>query len=308
MATSSIKLLQTLEFCRLFIFQRQTAFGNFNEPAISSANTVLQTLLSPPFRWPWNRVVTGFVCTPGQQDYVLFNWQPTVAVSVGYVLVDSNGNSQSVTTAGTTGGSIPTWNVTTGLTTTDGSAIWTNLGPIGLSNGSISYNFGWIEGASVKAQLPNDNRQVWKEISPKIWLGVDSARSRPHSISAQFLNETNGSVTFRIMPTPDQAYPVSITIQQPPPLFTKLDQTWSPVPDQYSHIYNWGLLSLLFMFADDPRFQFANQKFIAHLLSANQGLTDTERNIWLNNWQAVTGQQVSDALKMQQGIQGKGSL
>ena len=310
MALSSIKLLQTLEWAKRFIFQRPTAIGNFNEPAISSANTILQTIVGAPFVWPWNRAVIGFICTPGVQDYVVFNWQATTAIPVGYVLVDSNGNSQQVTTAGVTGTVIPTWNPTTGQTTVEsgmGGATWTNLGPIGLSNGATAYNFGWIESASVKATMPNTGTQEWKEISMKIGLGVDSVRSRPHSISAQFI-DANGNVTFRVMPTPDIAYPVSLTIQQKPPLFTNLNQTWAPIPDSYSHIYNWGLLSLLYMFSDDVRFQVANQKFIAHLLSANQGLSETERNIWLNNWQSVTSTQQILPMVIQQGFSGRQAI
>jgi hypothetical protein len=305
--SSSIKLVQTMAWARRFVFQRRLNFGNFNEPAISSANTILQTILGPPFSWPWNRAVTGFICTPGVQDYTIFNWQATTAITKGYVLVDSNGNSQSVTTGGTTGSSAPTWNVTTGGTTTDGSVTWTNLGHIGLSQGSQTYSFGWIETASVNVPLVNSNGTIWKEIETKNCLGVDSVAARPHDIAPQFI-DANGNITFRLMPSPDQAYQVSIAVQQRPALFTGVNQTWGNIPDSYSHLYNWGFLSLMFMFADDQRFQFANQKFIAHILSTNQGLSETERNIWLNNWQAVTGQQVMLPTTIQQGYAGRQAL
>jgi len=308
MAASSITLLQTIEWAKRFIFQRRTNFGNFNEPAISSANIVMQTILGPPFAWQWNRAVTGFICTPGQQDYTIFNWVLDSPVQIGYVLVDSNGNSQSVTTPGTTGSTVPTWNTVTGQITTDGTAVWTNNGPIGLSNGSTSYNFAWIETVSVKTcQSSSNTFNDWKEISPKVCLGTESGRARPHSIAAQF-QDANGNITFRLMPVPDKSYPVSIAIQQTPPLFTELSQSWSPIPDRYSHIYNWGFLSLMFMFADDARFQFANQKFIAHLLSSNHGLTETEINIMLNNWQAITGQQIVKSTDIQQSFTGRQAL
>lgn len=307
MASSSIKLLNTIEWAKRFIGQRQTALGNFNEPALTSANTVLQTIVGAPFAWPWNRAVIGFVCVPGQQDYTIFNWTASTNVSVGTVVVDSNGNSQIVTIAGETGSSIPTWNTTTGLTTVDNGVTWTNSGPIGLSNGSTNYSLGWIESASVKITIPNGGATVWKEIENKVCLGVDSVQSRPHDISAQFI-DANGNITFRLMPSPDKAYPVSITIQQRPTLLTGVNSTWSPIPDSYSHIYNWGFLALMYMFTDDTRAQFANQKFVAHLLSTNQGLTDTEKNIWLNSWQSVSGVQIVLPNNIQQGAQAKGAV
>jgi hypothetical protein len=306
MASSSIKLIDTLEWAKRFIFQRPTAQGKNNEPALTSANTILQTILGAPFAWRWNRAVTGFLCVPGQQDYTIFNWNASTQVALGTVFLDNNGNSQRVTVAGTTGSSYPTWNPTSGQTTTDGGVTWTNSGAVGLSGGVISYKFGWMETVSVKAQYQNSGEFAWKAIESSICLDLDSAQSRPHHIAAQ-LDDGQGNITFRLMPVPDQAYPVSITIQQKPTLLTSLNESWAPIPDEYSHIFNWGLLSLLYMYADDPRFQLAGQKFIAHLLSTHQGLTQTQINIFLNNWQYLTGQPITNTSTIQQGYSARGS-
>ena len=60
----------------------------------------------------------------------------TWASSTTYVtplikILDPTGNVQALTTAGTTGATPPAWNTTPGRTTTDGSAQWTNVGPLG---------------------------------------------------------------------------------------------------------------------------------------------------------------------------------
>jgi len=59
----------------------------------------------------------------------------------------------------------------------------------------------------------------------------------------------------------------------------------------------------MWAFADDPRFQWANQKFITHLLGRADGLTALERNIFLNRWDDLTGRQQAD---INQGIQARG--
>jgi len=41
------------------------------EPALSNANIIVQTVLGPPFRWPWNRAMYSFLCVAGVQDYVV---------------------------------------------------------------------------------------------------------------------------------------------------------------------------------------------------------------------------------------------
>lgn len=70
-----------------------------------------------------NFKLTLYVSNPG-------SWPGLTAVALGTTVVDSNGNTQVVTTAGSTGSSVPTWNVTTGGTTTDNTAVWTNLGAV----------------------------------------------------------------------------------------------------------------------------------------------------------------------------------
>jgi hypothetical protein len=306
-ANSTITLEQTCEWAKRFVFRRPLALGNFLEPAITSANLILQTIIGPPFAWRWNRAVTGFITTAGQQDYTVFNWSATTVVNTGYVLIDSNGFSQQVTTGGTTGSSQPSWNETIGQTTTDGGVTWTNMGSFSSTNLGTTYQFGWIENASIKDSNPNTCAFEWKPLSSKIDLSLDSAAARPNSISAEF-SDSNGNITFRLIPCPDKAYPVSITIQQKPSLITSLNGTWAPIPDEYSRLYNWGFLALMYLYADDARFQMANQKFIANLLSTSEGLTETEKNVVLNNWQQITGAPVVLVDNINQGRQGRINL
>lgn len=60
-------------------------------------------------------------------------WQPSIAYALGYRLVDPSGYVQIVTTAGTSGTSIPSFSMTLGLTTHDNGVVWTNLGFISVT-------------------------------------------------------------------------------------------------------------------------------------------------------------------------------
>jgi hypothetical protein len=77
----------------------------------------------------------------------------------GTLILDNNNNIEYVSTTGTSGGTIPTFNTTAGGPTTDGTVIWTNLGAIataalpvaGGASGIIIDNFvgsGALAGAS----------------------------------------------------------------------------------------------------------------------------------------------------------------
>lgn len=302
--TSKNTLLRTMEWAKKLNFGRRSALGGNLEPAVTSADITMQTILGAPFAWRWNRVVTGFVTTAGQQDYTLVNWQPSLVVQIGWLTVDDAGNSQKVTTAGTTSSTPPTWNHTKGTTTSEnsGTVVWTNLGPIGVPV-SQTFSLGWIETSSV--QDTDGQAPKWFEMTSEICLANDSAQDRPRFLAAQG-DDGNGGITFRVMPVPDASYPVAITLQQKPPVFTSVNQTWAPIPDEYARLYNWGFLSLMWLFADDPRFGAANQKFVGQLLSTSEGLTDTQRNIYLQGWQQITGQSITNNDKVSQGTQARG--
>ena len=201
---STIQLQSTVNWASSFIDFKVPTIGANNEPSITSANVVMQTILGPPFRWNWNRNNVVFPTVVGTQDY---------AITVGI----------------------------------DGAIV----------------TFGFIEAASATIA---------------------------------------GTITFRFLPVPDAIYTVSVQFQKKvPALFAALATTWTPIPDQYAYIYNYGLLALTMAYDDDPRFPLFNQKFIAHLLGAQQGLSETERNLFIDTWNLIARQEALMGIKTQQG-------
>ena len=267
-----------------------------NEPALSIANIVMQIILQIPFRWRWNRKVTGFICQPGVQDYLLGNWLKETNYAAGFRTIDSNGNSQRVTTAGTSGSDQPAWNPAANDTTNDNTIVWTNDGPI--PNGANFSTFYWIENATV-----NDlaTQQKWWSLAPKIDLELSAVQSRPMNIAAE-LDDGQGNITYRLMPPPDQAYPVAITLQQKPAVITKLSQTFAPIPDEYLMVVRWGFLAWAnYYLGRISDFQVANAKFVAGLLAAQTGLTETEKDAFLKAYDSFTASQMFLG-KLQQGM------
>jgi hypothetical protein len=156
--------------------------------------------------------------------------------------------------------------------------------------------FGFIESASTTLSGASYAIDEVKQT-----LTVSAAQGRPKSIAAQ-IDNNSGTITFRLIPVPDQAYTVTVTFQAAAlTLFTGLSQTWAPIPDKFSYIYNYGFLALSLAYADDARFPMFNQKFVAHLLGAQQGLTETERNLFIDTWNLITRQENLNAIKTQQG-------
>lgn len=67
---NSLTIQNTINWSSAFIDQQPVKI-NGNEPALSSASLVLQTMLGPPFGWAWNRGTITFVTTG--QDFTVAN-------------------------------------------------------------------------------------------------------------------------------------------------------------------------------------------------------------------------------------------
>ncbi len=165
--------------------------------------------------------------------------------------------------------------------------------------------FGWIEWATVNDLDPNN--PIWRPMTKVEALGIAAEEELPRFIAAQY-DDGAGDITFRVMPTPDQAYPVQMDIQQKCTLFTQAapTQTWSPIPDEYSDGYTWGFQALALALNGDPRFGEFNQKFVNWLLARHSGLSETQISDFLNVWQATSGGQDQLIEKLRQGIQARG--
>lgn len=228
---STIQLQNTINWAQAFVDFEQLNIGTGNEPAFTNANTVMQTIIGPPFKWNWNRNTASITTVIGQQDYA-------VAAST----------------------------------------------------------FGFLEGASatnggVTFAIP--------EIKQDLTVGTE--QGRPKALAPQ-IDDNAGNITFRFLPVPEKIYTVVPYFQKKiPALFTTLAQTWAPIPDQFSYIYNYGFLALTMAYSDDVRFPLFNQKFVAHLLGAQQGLTETEKSMFLDSWNIITRQENLVGIKTQQG-------
>ena len=309
---STVTISDTMEWAKKLSFNRFSAIGNNLEPALTSAQMVMDVILSPPFDYWWNNQEFAFTCNTVANSSTITN----VSVAAGIATIATNntfaqGNlviPSGVTTATFLNGQLlviltasPTQITAAVSTVTYGSAIDTGT----LTNATTqdytiaAPSISHIEHASVLDITKTPSK--WWEIKIQNELALDSIQARPAFVSPH-VEDGNGNITFRVMPAPSANFPVSIHAQLAAPRITSINQTWAPLPDFMQYVYSWGFLALIWAFTDDSRFPMASQKFTSSLLARAEGITEEERNIFLNNWSALTGEQVS---KTQQGIQAR---
>jgi hypothetical protein len=241
----STTLLSVIEWVRPYVGNLYMLLDGTLEPAVSNANLILSTILSPPFCWEWNRNTTTFNCVTAENQV---DYEEEIS------------------------------------------------------------DFGFLEAAdiTVPTGAPTDANTIYQlQLEKK--LQRSSQPGRPGQIMV-FLDDQDGNITFRLGTTcPDLAYTVTLTYQKAIQPFTKLNVN-IPIPDKLMHIFRYGFLALAFLYDQDPRFTEMNQKFIAALLGAQQGLDETQRNIFLGNWYQLIADEQAAIVKVQQGHQARGIM
>lgn len=105
----------------------------------------------------------------------------------GMILNDTNGNAQVFAGTGVTGSAQPTWNATSGGTTTDGTVTWTNAG-----SSSWLANHAYAVGSIVIGEaLPSVNNYTFVAMN----AGTSGA-TRPNWVAGTGLQVSDGGITW----------------------------------------------------------------------------------------------------------------
>jgi len=159
-------------------------------------------------------------------------------------------------------------------------------------------DFGFLERVTL-----TDSKGKVNEIEIMQSLTAESVQKRPGSIAANLMDATEG-ITFRLntIPPNGETYQIDGLYQKAPILMSSMANTWAPIPDHLAYIYDWGFLSFVSLLTKDARFPIFAQRFTAHLLGAQEGLTALERNIFLGNFLQVMTASERAQMTTQQGV------
>src|SRR5258708_10438648 len=314
MPLATRKIADSIEWAKRLRFNRNPVIGNSLEPALTSAAIVQQVVLSPPFEWWWNNQELVFTCNPVPNSAT-----STAATVVGGLLtvtaLNTFAQNNIVIPSTFTGGLVNLNGLAIIIATATSSSFTATVvfpnasDTVGLFTNITTHDytipapsFSHIEHASVLDLNAAGQPLKWWDLTVKNTLALETSKNRPNFISPH-VEDGSGNMTFRLSSAPDKKYPVNVHVQLAAPAITSINQTWAPLPDFMQYIYDWGFLALMWHYADDPRAAYANNQFKAALLGRAEGLTEEQKNIFLNNWE---GLQNGYAMKLQQGIQARG--
>lgn len=310
---ATVRLQDTINWTRPFLNWANIAIGTNNEPAMSAANLTLQTIVGPPFVWPWNRATQTFQTTQGVQDYTLnipnfgFLEAANLQMMGAITSVVANGTTavfQCVNnfSGGAIEGGFPASVVISGCTTTGLNGTQTMISATATSftiNSSITVTENEPAAAQALAGKIMPLELKWGALT------MATEQGRPQFMSTQLSNESGVSFTLRLLPVADTTYLVTLIYQLSPTPFNMLNTTWG-IPDQLQYIYSYFFMFLMMDYFDDPRAARYRQLAVAALLSRADGLEETDRNLFLGNWLPLMAEEQEKGQGTSQGIQARG--
>jgi hypothetical protein len=164
-------------------------------------------------------------------------------------------------------------------------------------------DFGFLEKATVTDPLGTVTELEWKQALSAEAGGLTN-RARPTYLSTQ-TDDGAGNIGFRLMPVPDAVYTLTVIYQKQPVPFATTTDTWAPIPDRFSYIYSRGFLAFAMEAAQDARFSVEHTRFMATLVSASEGLSEMQKNIFLGNAITTSSQTGAAGLRTQQATQAR---
>lgn len=181
---NTYKVLSTNLSSTQFQINGPNGLSYSSRPDTGTATVFLVPQGSTPFWYVQDSAGTWF--PQASMEYTTptgSTWAANTAEVFNFYIIDSNGYVQGVTTGGTTGATLPSWNETVGGTTTDNTVTWTNFGWLG-NPGTLTFNrrlfvrdsgvpvqygknamVGLVHLAGVGTSKDNQDRALWVNMS-----------------------------------------------------------------------------------------------------------------------------------------------
>ena len=312
-----MNLQQTINWARPYMQYVPLTAGFCQEPAVSAATMIRNSLLAPPQSWYWNRGLFSpiNVTKAAGTDYQInISSIPDFGFLEKASLQDASGkiweikdvyNSMPLAASGVTDQQRP--NAIVVLSQSSTQLTFRFLGaPNGTYTGSLIYQkkaqpFGPYFITSCGTQSGGNTA----------YTGVFDPLSFPTGATANITGfvtnaVNNGSFVVVSCTSTTLTLANAAGVAETASAFaTNFD--WAPIPDWYQDVYNNLFLSEMLMVSDDPsKAPVYRQRGVAAFLAKAGGLTDEQKDAFAQQWLARSAEDLTAAQWAQLGGQARG--
>ena len=311
-------LSQSISWSQPYIEYVPLNAGTAWEPALSVATMVRNSILNPPFTWPFNRnEYTSLSLVQGTQDYTAsitdFAYLEKVSLlnadGFGYELDDvyntnilgvpslTNGQGQPNSCA--VRYYVPSTSVSLRFLSVPEQAYTTILTYQKLPLPFTYFNLESVSVISTVVYYTYQSTQV---------VGANDELAGQYILVSGFINAGNNGTFLCVSSTANYMILTNPNaIDETKTTAYAITESWYPIPDSYMEIYNNLFLAEMMATADDAREQLYRQRGVAALLSKAQGLSQLQVNAFLAQWSARGSmQELAKQIATQMGAQSRG--
>ena len=285
--------------------------GTNGEPAVSIATLIRNSLLGPPVGcWAWNRKEDSSVSTvAGTQDYTInltdFGYLEKVS------LTDASGNTFEVKDVYN---NLPLSATAARSRPLAVAVLLSNVGT------SVKIRFMQVPEAVYTINLTYQMAAVPfasnATTSAATAIGANTTYTGTFASSSLVAGQAVMISGFVAHPANNGTFTIvssnatTLVVVNPAGVSETIsafavNASWFPIPDYYSDIYNWLFLSESLAVTDDARAQIYRQRGVAAFIAKSDGLTDMQRNAFIQQWGNYNREGQSIGLKTQQGTQAR---
>lgn len=139
----------------------------------------------------------------------------------------------------------------------------------------------------IETQWLTDSTGDILELNGATALAKVSFQRAPTLVAPQY-DDNQGNITFRFNSVPDAAYTAFLDIQNAAPLITSPADTFTPLSDYFSYLFNKGMLSEGALLVNDSRFSIWRSEWIAQCLATQDGLDAQAKDMFYNQFMNTT--------------------
>ncbi len=290
----------------------QAGFGQ--EPAVSIGSMIRNSLLNPPLTWYFNRNEVTFPTIVGQQDYLLATVSDLAFVET-VSLTDDEGNIFEIKDIYN--------NKALGVSSFQQRPSAMSVSVSSVIANVLNYKFRFL-GVPDKIYTVT---VTYQKLSPQFgpffitscgtagggnttYTGTFDVISFPVGATAivtGFQTNAVNNGSFIVVSVTNTSLVLANTagIAETASAFVS-NFSWDPIPNQFSDVYNNLFLAEALAGVDDARSQLYRQRGVAAFLSKATGLSEMQKNVFVQQWLARANERQADAGLIQTGNTSRG--
>lgn len=309
-------LQHSINFAKAFTQYSPLQAGFGQEPAVSIGSMIRNSLLNPPLTWFFNRSEATFSTVVGQQDYIIAT-APDLAFVEKVSLSDDEGNIWEIKDVYNNSAlAVSSFQQRPNAMSVESSSIIANV---------LNYKLRFL-GVPEKIYTVT---LVYQKLSPQFgpffitscgsagggnttYTGTFDTISFPVGATAVvtgFITNAVNNGSFLVVSVTNTSLVLANTagIAETPPLGAFVSNfSWDPIPNQYSDVYNNLFLAEALAGVDDSRAQLYRQRGVAAFLSKATGLSEMQKNAFVQQWIARANERQGDMGLIQAGNTSRG--